>query len=120
MTAAGVATRVVLSGSPRRLSAAVDRAVYRIVQEALTNVLRHAGPASATVRLRYETGRIVVDVLDDGSGISASHRETEPGSGHGIAGMRERALSVGGHFDARPCVSGGFRVRAVLPDGGGS
>jgi signal transduction histidine kinase len=95
----------------------VDRAAYRIAQEALTNALRHAGPASAVVTVRYEPGRLLIEVLDDGRGAEWSHRGPEPGGGHGIAGMRERALSLGGELDAGFRPLGGFRVRASLPVG---
>jgi signal transduction histidine kinase len=111
---AGLPTRVVVSGRARTLPPAVDRAAYRIAQEALTNALRHAGPASAVVTVRYELDRLVVEVLDDGRG---SEREPEPGGGHGIAGMRERALALGGELDAGPHGLGGFQVRASLPVG---
>jgi signal transduction histidine kinase len=95
----------------------VDRAAYRIAQEALTNALRHAGPASAVVTLRYEADRLVVEVCDDGQGPARKHRELDPGSGHGINGMRERALALGGQLDAGPRSPSGFRVRASLPVG---
>jgi signal transduction histidine kinase len=114
-TGAGLPTRVVVSGRPRSLPPAVDGAAYRIAQEALTNALRHAGPASAVVSVRYEPHRLVLEVLDDGHGPERSHRE--PGSGHGINGMRERALALGGELEAGPRSAGGFRVRVSLPVG---
>jgi signal transduction histidine kinase len=113
-TGAGLPTRVVVSGQARSLPPAVDRAAYRIVQEALTNALRHAGPASAVVTLRYEPDRFVIEVRDDGRG---AEREPEPGSGHGIAGMRERSLALGGELAAGFHPLGGFQVRASLPVG---
>jgi signal transduction histidine kinase len=116
-TAAGLPTRVVVSGRARSLPPAVDRAAYRIAQEALTNALRHAGPASAVVTVRYEPDGLLLQVLDDGRGAAPSDREVEPGSGHGIAGMRERAQAVGGELDAGSDAAGGFRVRASLPVG---
>jgi signal transduction histidine kinase len=116
-TGAGLPTRVVVSGPARSLPPAVGRAAYRIVQEALTNALRHAGPASAVVSLRYEPDRIVVEVRDDGRGRAARAGEVEPGSGHGIAGMRERALALGGELEAGSSRLGGFRVSASLPVG---
>jgi signal transduction histidine kinase len=116
-TSAGLPTRVVVSGRARSLPPAVDRAAYRIVQEALTNALRHAGPASAVVTLRYEPDRLVIEVIDDGRGPERSVGEREPGGGHGIAGMRERALALGGQLDAAPDPHGGFGVRASLPVG---
>lgn len=116
-TSAGLPTRVVVSGRARTLPPAVDGAAYRIAQEALTNALRHAGPASATVKVRYEPDRLVLEVLDDGRGPEQSPGEPEPGSGHGLNGMRERALALGGEIDAGPRSGGGFRVRVSLPVG---
>jgi signal transduction histidine kinase len=116
-TGAGLPTRVVVSGPARSLPPAVDRAAYRIAQEALTNALRHAGPASVVVTVRYEPHRLVIQVLDDGRGPKGSDLELEPGRGHGIAGMRERALALGGELDARSGAAGGFLVRASLPVG---
>jgi signal transduction histidine kinase len=114
---AGLPTRVVVLGQPRSLPPTVDRAAYRIVQEALTNVLRHAGPASAAVTVRYERDRLVIEVLDDGRGADRSHGGPAAGGGHGIAGMRERALALGGELDAGSRPTGGFRVRVALPVG---
>jgi signal transduction histidine kinase len=116
-TAAGLPTRVVVSGRARSLPPAVDGAAYRITQEALTNALRHAGPASAVVTVRYEPDRLVVEVLDDGRGGGSGAGEIEPGSGHGIEGMRERALALGGELDVGSRPLAGFRVRASLPVG---
>lgn len=116
-TAAGMPTRVVASGRSRSLPPAVDLAAYRIVQESLTNALRHAGPSSAIVTVRYESDRLVVEVLDDGRGVERSDGAPEPGGGHGVAGMRERALALGGELDAGFHPHGGFRVRASLPVG---
>jgi signal transduction histidine kinase len=117
---AGVPTRVTISGQPRPLLAAVDQAAYRIVQESLTNVLRHAGPASASVRVAYEPDRMVVEVVDDGHAQEVRAGARAPGTGHGIAGMRERALALGGQLEAGKRTGGGFRVRASLPFGGAS
>jgi signal transduction histidine kinase len=116
-TGAGLPTRVVVSGRARSLPPAVDRAAYRIAQEALTNALRHAGPASAVVTVRYEPDRLVIEVLDDGRGPARRDSEPAPGSGHGIAGMRERALTLGGTLEAVSHPGGGFRVSASLPVG---
>lgn len=94
------------------LPAGVDLSAYRIVQEALTNTLRHAGAGRAEVSLRARDGALELEVVDDGAG--AAH--PSPGSGRGIAGMRERAALVGGTLDAGPLPGGGgFRVHAVLP-----
>jgi signal transduction histidine kinase len=116
-TGAGLPTRVVVSGRPRSLPPAVDRAAYRIAQEALTNTLRHAGPASAVVTVRYEPDRLLIEVLDDGRGAERGHAAPAPGGGHGINGMRERALALGGELDAGSHPDGGFRVCASLPVG---
>jgi signal transduction histidine kinase len=114
-TDAGLTTSVTVSGRARPLPPALDRAAYRIVQEALTNALRHAGPAAASISLVYEPDRLVLDIADDGQGSSANSDDPMPGFGHGIAGMRERALAVGGELEAAPQPAGGFRVRATLP-----
>ena len=91
----------------------VDLSTYRIVQEALTNVLKHAGPsARSEVRLGTHNHRVTIEVLDNGQGATIL-----PGSGHGIAGMRERALLLGGSLEAGPRPGGGFRVVAHLPIG---
>jgi signal transduction histidine kinase len=111
----GLPVRVELEGARRPLPAGVDLAAFRIVQEALTNVARHAGPASATVRVTYGEHVLTVQVDDDGRGTS----EGEPsGGGNGIAGMRERAAALGGQLEAGPRPDGGFRVLARLPLGG--
>lgn len=110
--AAGLPVRVEVHGAPRPLPARVDVAAFRIVQEALTNVTRHAGRASATVRVAYGEHDLTVQVDDDGRGSPAG----EPsGGGNGIAGMRERAAALGGHLEAGPGPGGGFRVLARLP-----
>jgi len=93
------------------LSAIVDASAYRIIQEALTNVLRHAGDASVSVHLTRDDYALSLEVIDDGAGEPFD----EPGEGHGIAGMRERALALGGTFEAGPVTGGGWRVAAVLP-----
>lgn len=109
--AAGLPVTVTVTGTERPLPREVGQAAYRIVQEALTNVSRHAGQARAHVHLRYESGTLTVQVDDDGKGTS-----TPPSaSGLGLIGMRERACSLGGRLEAGPQPGGGFRVRAVLP-----
>jgi signal transduction histidine kinase len=119
-TSAGLPTRAVVSGPADRPSPAVAAAAYRIVQEALTNALRHAGPAAASVFVTCEPDQLIIEVVDDGCGLTEHARATPPGSGHGIAGMRERAQALGGALDAGPRAEGGFRVRASLPNGGHS
>jgi len=113
---AGLPVTVSVVGAPPRgeLPAAVDLAGYRIVQEALTNVLRHAGAASAHVRVEYRPDAIEVEVTDTGLGGPPL-----PG-GTGIAGMRERASALGGVLEAGPRPGGGFRVHADLPLSGGA
>jgi len=110
---AGLHVSLAMNGARTDLPARVDLSVYRIVQEALTNVLKHAGPSvRAEVRLSADTHAIAIEVLDNG------HRATIlPGSGHGIVGMRERALLLGGSLDAGPRLDGGFQVVARLPVG---
>jgi signal transduction histidine kinase len=119
-SAAGTPTRVEISGRPRPLLAAVDQAAYRIVQESLTNVLRLAGRASAWVRVAYGPDRLVIEVVDDGRARGAGDGGGSPGTGHGIDGMRERALALGGELEAGRGTACGFRVRASLPFGGPS
>jgi signal transduction histidine kinase len=111
--AAGVVVQTEIDGEARPLPFAVDVAAFRIVQEALTNVARHAGPATATVLVAYGDGDLTVQVDDDGRGVSA--HDGAAGSGKGIVGMRERVAALGGDLQAGPRPGGGFRVRARLP-----
>jgi signal transduction histidine kinase len=111
-TGAGLVVEVTVEGEPRPLPAGTDLAAYRIVQEALTNVLRHAGPASAAVRVVWGPSELEVEVTDDGSGPAPG---TPLEGGNGLTGMRERAAAAGGRLEAGPGPDGGFRVRAVLP-----
>jgi signal transduction histidine kinase len=116
---AGLPITLAVAGEPFPLPAAVDLAAYRIVQESLTNVIRHAGPADATVKLRYHAEEIAIDVTDTGHGPSAGIG-TGPGAvggtaGHGQAGMRERAAAVGGTVQTGPRPGGGYQVTARLP-----
>jgi signal transduction histidine kinase len=109
---AGVAVSLVRVGTPRTLPAGVGLTLYRICQEALTNVLKHAGPApSVTVLLRWSDEAVQLEVTDDGRGASA----VGDGGGHGLLGMRERAAMFGGTVSAGPRPGGGFRVRVLLP-----
>jgi signal transduction histidine kinase len=107
VSAAGVPTTVDIRGQVRPLPAAVEEAALRIVQEALTNVLKHAAPAEAAVVLEYQAEDLLVEVTDTGSGGPV-------GAGHGISGMRERARSCGGTLNAEPLQPQGFRVIARL------
>jgi signal transduction histidine kinase len=127
---AGLTVTVTVTGTERRLPPDVDQAAYRIVQEALTNVSRHAGPACASVRLRYAPDTLTVQIdndapgaaggaetADDGDGTFGAEGSAEPASaaGLGLIGMRERVAALGGRLDAGPREQGGFRVRAELP-----
>jgi signal transduction histidine kinase len=109
---AGVRVEVRIEGSPRELPAGLDLSAYRIVQEALTNVVRHAGPATARVAVGYAPDRVTLEVVDDGRGPAGDGSEPV---GHGIAGMRERVALYGGTLEAGPRPGGGFRVAASLP-----
>ena len=113
--AAGLETTFTVTGQPVPLPAAVDLAAYRIIQESLTNTIRHAGPATAAVSLGYHHDELRIDVTDTGRGQPAIAGN---GGGHGLAGMRERAAAVGGTVEAGPGPAGGFRVAARLPLGG--
>jgi len=106
---AGIAVRVVEEGEPRPVPAGVDAAAYRILQEALTNTVRHSGGRAATIRLCYDTDALTIEVDDDGPAVRA------PRPGNGVAGMTERARALGGTLDAGPRPGGGFRVLARLP-----
>jgi signal transduction histidine kinase len=108
---AGPPVALVVDGEPADLPPAVDLAAYRVVQESLTNVVRHAGAARATVRVAFGPADLVVEVTDDGVGAPADLSS----GGHGIAGMRERVAALGGELQAGPGPLGGFRVRARLP-----
>jgi signal transduction histidine kinase len=111
---AGLAAALVVEGDPRPLPAGVDLSAFRIVQEALTNVIRHASAKSVTVDLRYLPDNLEVTVTDDGVGKPANGSS----GGHGLVGMRERAVLFGGGFEAGPLGGGrGYRVRASLPTG---
>lgn len=111
---AGVPTKTSIVGTARPLPAAIDLAAYRIIQESLTNVVRHAGRASAEVTLAYEPSRIVIDVSDDGRGAIPGNGE----AGHGIAGIRERVGAAGGGLEIGQRDGRGFRLRAWLPTNG--
>jgi signal transduction histidine kinase len=119
--ATGLLVSAKVEGTPRPLSAGTDLAAFRIVQESLTNVTRHAGPASATVRIAYGDRELVVQIDDDGKGSeSASGRQPtdsdrQSRSGRGLVGMRERVAALGGELTTGPRPGGGFRVLARLP-----
>ena len=108
---AGLPVSVTVNGARRPLPPDVDQAAYRIVQEALTNVSRHAGHACASVHLNYAPDALTVQVNDDGTGVSTM----SAGPGLGLVGMRERVSALGGWLHAGPREGGGFQVRAELP-----
>jgi len=130
--AAGLAVRADITGDKRPLPADTDLAAYRIVQEALTNVIRHAGARTVTVRVSYGDTGLGIEIQDDGRGVTSGavnqnarsgrgadggvHASSKPrAGGNGIAGMRERARLLGGELTARPLPGQGFLVRARLP-----
>jgi signal transduction histidine kinase len=108
---AGVPVDVQVEGSIRDVPPGIDFTGYRIVQEALTNVLKHAGPSTACVAVQHRPGALRIEVRDDGRGVNG--RST--GTGHGLLGMRERVAVYGGTLDAGPLSGGGYRVTALLP-----
>jgi signal transduction histidine kinase len=108
--ASGAGTRLIVSGSPMTLDPGVELAAYRIVQEALTNARRHARGAAVDVELTFTDDALRVRVRDNGPGAVAPSDE-----GHGLSGMRERALAVGGELCVGPAAPTGFLVEAVLP-----
>jgi signal transduction histidine kinase len=133
---AGLKTKLTVTGQPFPLPAAIDLTAYRIIQESLTNAIRHAGPATAEVCLGYGDGELRISVADTGRGLTGGNSGTgnsAPGSaapsngggpsgggpsgggGHGLAGMRERTAAVGGTVEAGPRPGGGYRVAARLP-----
>jgi signal transduction histidine kinase len=111
---AGLAVEVRTTGPPRAVEGLVGVTAYRIVQEALTNVLRHAEARRACVDLAFEDDALVVRVADDGRGAPGGTSEGTSG-GHGLVGMRERVAVLGGHLETGPAPGGGFAVTARLP-----
>jgi signal transduction histidine kinase len=113
MRAAGLPTRLTVTGQPFQLPPSAQLALYRTIQETLTNTLKHAPGATAQVRLAYRPGEVELEVTDDGrpGGVPAA----EPrGGGHGLIGMRERAATFGGQVSAGPRPGGGWRVHTIL------
>ncbi|MFH8838361.1 sensor histidine kinase [Streptomyces sp. NPDC017868] len=113
MRAGGVPVELVVEGRPRTLPPGVELCAYRVVQEALTNVLKHARPATAVVQVRYQPHRLLVTVTDDGPGRDPAGADAR--GGHGLIGMRERAKLYGGAVTTGPGPEGGFHVRLTLP-----
>jgi signal transduction histidine kinase len=108
--AAGLPVDLAVDGDERDLPVGLDLSAYRIVQEALTNALKHAGDAPARVRVSYGDDSIALEVVDDGAGAAAPSE-----GGHGLVGMRERVALYGGRFEATRGDGGGYVVRALLP-----
>jgi signal transduction histidine kinase len=106
---AGLTVDLAIEGDPRKLQAGLDLAAYRVVQEALTNTLKHAGPAHAHVVVRYSANDIELEICDDGQGATAN------GSGSGLIGMKERVSLYGGVLESGNRPDGGYSVRARLP-----
>ena len=101
---------MVVQGDPKPLSPGVDLAAYRVVQEALTNALKHAGAARAQVFIHYRPTALELAVTNNGA-----TRANGTGTGHGLVGLRERVSLYGGEFEAGPRAQGGYAVRALLP-----
>ncbi len=114
--AAGLPVNLVIDGDPAALPAAVDVSVYRIVQEGLTNVLKHAGPACADVAIGCAKEAVTIEITDNGTKEAGNQPRA---GGHGLAGMRQRSAIFGGELHAGPRPGGGFAVRARLPLGDG-
>jgi len=111
---AGVATELFITGDARELSPGIELTGFRIVQEALTNVLKHAGAtATATVTIEFRADEVAIDISDDGRGAVSALSSS--GGGNGLIGMRERVEIYGGSLTVGPSVGGGFAVRATLP-----
>ena len=110
---AGLSVQLEMEGEPRSLPSGVDLSAYRIVQEALTNAFKHAGPARAVVRVCYGEEAVEVQVIDDGRGAAADPAPV--GGGNGLVGMRERVAMLEGDLQAGPRTGGGYEVKARLP-----
>lgn len=115
---AGLPVKVTVEGTPVALPSSVDLSAYRIIQEALTNALKHAGPAHASVKVRHWMDSLELEITDDGRGASGKGAGDDEG-GRGLIGMRERVGLFGGELSVGPRPGGGFRVHVRLPLGGG-
>jgi signal transduction histidine kinase len=112
----GLGVQLWIEGEPSQLSPGVDLAAFRLIQEALTNTLKHAGPqARAWVRIHYASRRLTVEVEDDGRGLVVGLGENGDSNGHGLVGMSERVALYGGDLRIGPRIGGGFEVRARFP-----
>jgi signal transduction histidine kinase len=110
---AGLPVDLTVEGEPTELAPGVDLAAYRVIQEALTNALKYAGPARAWVTVRWREAELELEIANDGRSEAGGD-----GSGHGLVGLRERVALVGGSIDSGPRDGGGFVVTARLPHGG--
>jgi signal transduction histidine kinase len=115
MGKAGLAVKLRIEGARPQVPPGVDLSAYRIVQEALTNVLKHAGTARAQVVIGYGDKEITIEVTDDGPSTAPKAAAARLGTGHGLVGVRERVALFGGDLEAGPRPGGGFRVAARLP-----
>jgi signal transduction histidine kinase len=108
---AGLPVELHVDGEPRELPVGIELSAYRIVQEALTNALKHVGEARASVRVHYGPDSLELEIADDGGGVPAPVTD----GGHGLVGLRERVALYGGRLDAGRRPTGGFAVRVLLP-----
>jgi signal transduction histidine kinase len=117
LASAGLDVDLEIDGIQREVPAGVELSAYRIVQEALTNTLKHAGAGHATVRLAWSQDHLDVEVSDDGpaAGVNVSRHVRADSGGKGLVGMRERVMLFGGELEAGPSPHGGYRVAARLP-----
>jgi signal transduction histidine kinase len=113
--AAGLPVSLSVAGTRRELPPGLDLAAYRVVQEALTNVLKHAPAASTAVRIAYRDDDLLIEVTDDGAALTVRESGGERGSGLGLLGLRGRIAIYGGSLEAGPWPGGGWRVRATIP-----
>jgi len=116
--ASGIPVQLRMSGADRQLSPALELSIYRVVQEALTNVVKHAPLARATVDISVSDNDVRLEIADDGGRPDAQPQPASPAAGHGIVGMRERIAAFGGWLTAEPLAGRGFRVTAEIPAGG--
>jgi signal transduction histidine kinase len=108
---AGLPVELSIEGERRELPVGIELSAYRVVQEGLTNALKHAGRAHVRVRVRYGERSVELEIADDGTGAPAD----VPGGGHGLVGIRERVALYGGSLEAGQAAEGGFRLRVLLP-----
>jgi signal transduction histidine kinase len=119
VTEAGLPVSVSVEGTPVTLAPSIDLSAYRIIQEALTNALKHAGPAQASVTVRYAPHELQLEITDDGRGAARVRSDSDRG-GRGLIGMKERVAVFGGELSVGPRPEGGYRVHVRLPIGGAS